>query len=221
MCCLDTRAIKRMRESSFLSHFNAEWYHLLAEREREVLCHFLSFPVLVARFLSVSLVRMMGACLHSRKEQHFSLDELDGLEKFFSLMSKRKGEIVRWILASQGPWTNVDVSLDTAHEPERISNAEEVRRQASDVWWLWTQRDAMRCVRHLVTSLHRRDIDACVSWLTLLFFFSASVCAFLFFHFVYSLLYSRWKRVSLNSIHISPTKHLCHRNGIPKRKLRL
>ena len=74
----------------------------------------------------------MGACICHKKDEHFSMNDLNGMEKYYSLMSKRKGDILRWLLDSEDPWKTPDSFLcfkqiDAKNSPVKISNEDEIR----------------------------------------------------------------------------------------------
>ena len=49
---------------------------------------------------------LMGACISQKNERHFSIDDLNGMEKYYSLLPKRKADVLRWMTGSEGPWKN-------------------------------------------------------------------------------------------------------------------
>jgi len=74
----------------------------------------------------------MGACIGYKKDEHFSMNDLNGIEKYYSLISKRKVDILRWITDSEGPWKTPDSFLcfkkiDAKNSPVNISNEDEIR----------------------------------------------------------------------------------------------
>lgn len=74
----------------------------------------------------------MGKCFSHRRNEHFSIDDLNGIENYYSLMSKRKVDVLRWMIDSQGPWKTpnsfVDFKLTDAYKnPLKISNEDEIQ----------------------------------------------------------------------------------------------
>ncbi len=74
----------------------------------------------------------MGACICHKKHEHFSMDDLNGTEKYCLLMSKRKEDIFTWLMASEGPWKTPESFLDfkqndVKNAPMKVSNEDEIR----------------------------------------------------------------------------------------------
>ncbi len=78
----------------------------------------------------------MGTCICHRKEEDFSMNDLNGMEKYYSLMSKQKADILKWLTNSEGPWKTPDSFLcfkkiDAKIGPVKISNEDEIRIRTS------------------------------------------------------------------------------------------
>ncbi len=74
----------------------------------------------------------MGACICHKKHEHFSMDDLNGIEKYSLLMSKRKEDIFTWLMTSEGPWKAPESFLDfkqtdVKNTPMKVSNEDEIR----------------------------------------------------------------------------------------------
>jgi hypothetical protein len=81
------------------------------------------------------MLLLMGACISRKTDEHFSMKDLHGMEKYYSLMPKRKGDIIRWITDSKGPWKTPDSfsclqQIDAKMGPIKVSNDDEIRIQA-------------------------------------------------------------------------------------------
>ncbi len=77
----------------------------------------------------------MGTCICHKKED-FSMNDLNGMEKYYSLMSKRKADILQWLTNSEGPWKTTDSFLcfkkiDAKIGSVKISNEDEIRIRTS------------------------------------------------------------------------------------------
>jgi hypothetical protein len=78
----------------------------------------------------------MGTCICHKKQEDFSMNDLNGIEKYYSLMSKRKVDILRWVKDSEGPWKTPDSFLcfkqiNAKTSPVIVSNEDEIRIRAS------------------------------------------------------------------------------------------
>jgi hypothetical protein len=74
----------------------------------------------------------MGKCFSHKKNEHFSIHDLNGMDKYYSLMSKRKADIFRWLIDSEGPWKAPESFLcfkqiDTKNNSVEVSNEDEIR----------------------------------------------------------------------------------------------
>lgn len=71
----------------------------------------------------------MGTCICQRKNEHFSMNDLNGIEKYYSFISKRKIDILQWLINSEGPWKSPDSFLcfEEIETPIKISNDEEIQ----------------------------------------------------------------------------------------------
>jgi hypothetical protein len=77
----------------------------------------------------------MGGCIFRKTDEHFSMNDLHGIEKYYSLMPKRKADIIRWITDSKGPWKTPDSfsclqQIDEKIGPMKVSNEDEIRIRA-------------------------------------------------------------------------------------------
>jgi hypothetical protein len=45
----------------------------------------------------------MGGCISRKIDEYFSMNDLHGMEKYYSFMPKRKADIIRWITDSKSP----------------------------------------------------------------------------------------------------------------------
>ena len=82
----------------------------------------------------------MGTCgmCHNKKNQ-FTIEDLTGMDRYFTLMSKRKVDIFQWLMTSDGPWETPESFLNFKQSnvrdyPIKISNEEEIRIQLSDTY---------------------------------------------------------------------------------------
>jgi hypothetical protein len=79
----------------------------------------------------------MGACICHKPNEYFSMNDISGMEKFYSVMSKRKADICTWLIASEGPWEAPESILcfkqiDAKYSPVKVSNEDEIRIRASN-----------------------------------------------------------------------------------------
>ena len=77
----------------------------------------------------------MGVCVSQKNDQQFSIDDLNGMEKYYSILPKRKADILRWMTTSEGPWKVSDSFscfqiTDAKINPMKMSNEDEVRSHA-------------------------------------------------------------------------------------------
>ena len=82
----------------------------------------------------------MGACVSRKKDEQFSINDLNGMEKYYSLMPRGKADILRWLTDSKGPWKTPDSFtcfqiIDTRTIPVKVSNDDEVRLHAIESKW--------------------------------------------------------------------------------------
>jgi hypothetical protein len=78
----------------------------------------------------------MGACINHKKDEQFSMNDLIGMDKYYSLMPKRKADVLHWMIDSEGPWKTPDSFLcfqqiDIKNNPVRVSNEDEIRSYAA------------------------------------------------------------------------------------------
>jgi hypothetical protein len=78
----------------------------------------------------------MGACINHKKDEHFSMNDLIGMDKYYSLMSKRKADILAWVIESEGPWQTPNSficfqQIDVKSNPVKVSNEDEIRSCAA------------------------------------------------------------------------------------------
>ena len=77
----------------------------------------------------------MGACISQKNDQQFSMNDLNGMEKYYSILPKRKADVLRWMTSSEGPW-KVPESFsclqitDAKMNPLEVSNEDEIRIHA-------------------------------------------------------------------------------------------
>ncbi|CAF1156049.1 unnamed protein product [Didymodactylos carnosus] len=77
----------------------------------------------------------MGSCsCTEEKDKIFHIDDLKGIDKYYPLMSKRKAEIFKWLMSSDGPW-DTPSSFDkyrtefvstAKNGPVQVTNADEM-----------------------------------------------------------------------------------------------
>lgn len=73
----------------------------------------------------------MGACICHKKFEHFSMNDLNGIDKYYSLMSKRKADIFMWLIDSKGPWETPESfrcfqRSSIVNTPIKVSNKDEI-----------------------------------------------------------------------------------------------
>jgi hypothetical protein len=78
----------------------------------------------------------MGKCFSHKTNEPFSIQDLNGMEKYYSLMSKRKADVFRWLIDSEGPWETPESFLcfkqiDMKKNPVKVSNEDEIRIYAA------------------------------------------------------------------------------------------
>ncbi|CAF0860152.1 unnamed protein product [Rotaria sp. Silwood1] len=74
----------------------------------------------------------MGTCNCHKKDEYFSLNDLNGIDKYYSLMSKRKADIFMWLIDSKGPWETPESFLcfkqsNVKNSPIKVSNEDEIQ----------------------------------------------------------------------------------------------
>lgn len=77
----------------------------------------------------------MGMCVSQKNDQQFTIDDLNGMEKYYSMLPKRKTDVLRWMTTSEGPWKVPDSFscfqiTDAKINPMKISNVDEMRCHA-------------------------------------------------------------------------------------------
>jgi hypothetical protein len=77
----------------------------------------------------------MGTCICYKKDEQFSMNDLNGMEKYYTLISKQKADILIWLANSEGPWKTPDSFLcfkqiDAQNKPVKMSNEDEIRIRA-------------------------------------------------------------------------------------------
>lgn len=78
----------------------------------------------------------MGAFICHKKDNGFLMDDLNGIDKYYSLMSKRKADILMWLVDSKGPWETPESfvrfeSSDVKKNPVQVLNEDEIRNYIS------------------------------------------------------------------------------------------
>ena len=78
----------------------------------------------------------MGACACRKIKEPFKIDDLAGMDKYYSLMSKQKVTVFTWLTASEGPWDvpesfRLFKSIDAQRSPVRVSHDDEMRSTQS------------------------------------------------------------------------------------------
>ncbi|CAF4474453.1 unnamed protein product, partial [Rotaria socialis] len=79
----------------------------------------------------------MGSCICHKKDEYFSMNDLNGIDKYYSLMSKRKANILIWLIDSKGPWETPESFLCfkqsvTKFDPVKVSNEDEIEIRKSN-----------------------------------------------------------------------------------------
>ncbi|CAF0869610.1 unnamed protein product [Rotaria sordida] len=74
----------------------------------------------------------MGVCHCHKKGEYFSINDLNGIDKYYSLMSKRKADIFMWLIDSKGPWETPESFFnfkqsDIKKSPVKVSNKDEIQ----------------------------------------------------------------------------------------------
>lgn len=77
----------------------------------------------------------MGACIFQKNDRQFSMNDFNGMEKYYTVLPKKKADVLRWMTSSAGPW-KIPKSFscfqitDAKVNPIKVSNEDEMRMHA-------------------------------------------------------------------------------------------